>query len=198
MNPKYSNIPISQAQLSSSNSYPCTFDFTSPDGNASYAETLNAAVAPKRTIKVDGNLDDWADVPGINVIGSADNVDLSEQARRPWLEIQKGNPNATSGVFKMAWDDNYLYVCAQVNDPTPEKFPFRFSERDQNSYFHSAADDNISPYKEFIEAFRKKANQPSASFADVPYVYRKNPDEGAPYSRDRIQLAFDTTPEGTA
>jgi hypothetical protein len=68
----------------------------------------------------------------------------------------------------LAWDDDYLYLGARVSDPTNEEAAFRFSERDENSYFHSAASDSISPYKEFIEEYRKKTGDPQRSFVEVP------------------------------
>ena len=188
-------FPVASATLSPENSYPCKFDFTGADGNASYSETMNAAVVPKKTMQVNGDMSQWADVPGFSVAGSDSGIDLSELARKPWTEIQKGNPKVTSGEFKMTWDDNFVYVCAQVNDVTPEPHSnLRMEGRNEDDYFHSAADDNVSPYKEFIEDFRKKNNQPNASFGEVPYVYKKNPDEGNPFFRDRLQMAFDTTP----
>lgn len=188
-------FPVTAAQLSPENAYPCKFDFTGADGNASYDEVMNADVVPKKTMAVNGDMSQWADVPGFSAAGSDSGIDLAELARKPWTEIQKGNPKITSGEFKMAWDDNFVYVCAQVNDPTAEPdAKLRFGERDEDSYFHSAADDNISPYKEFIQQYRTQAHDPNASFAEVPYVYRKNPDEGNPYNRDRLQMAFDTTP----
>ena len=188
-------FPVSAATASPQNAYPCKFDFTSSDGNASYSEVMNADVVPKKTMQVNGDMAQWADVPGYSVAGSDSGIDEAELARKPWTEIQKGNPKITSGEFKMAWDDNFVYVCAQVNDATPDPdAKLRFGDRDENSYFHSAADDNVSPYKELIQDYRTKHNDPSASFGSVPYVYIKNPDVGAPYSRDRLQMAFDTTP----
>jgi hypothetical protein len=137
-------FPMERAELSPANTYPCKFEFSSSAGNAEYSESLNAAVVVRGTKKVDGNLDDWAAVPGVTVAGSSDAVDFAELLRRPWIEVQKGDPGATSGEFKLAWDDDYFYIAARVNDPSPEPAPFRFSQRDENSYFHSAASDNIS------------------------------------------------------
>ncbi len=134
-------------------------------------------MAPRGARQIDGNLQDWADVPGVTVIGASEKVDISEQLRRPWIEVQKNNPQATTGELKMAWDDNYLYVAALVRDPTNEEAAFRFSERDENSYFHSAASDSLSPYKEFIEEIRRKTGDPERSFAEVPYVYQALPRE---------------------
>ena len=188
------DFPIKQAAASASNAYPFRFEFSSPDGNAEYAETLNAAVAPRGSKTVDGNLDDWSGVPGITVVGMTDNANMTELLRRPWLEVQKGNPETTSGEFKLAWDDDYLYVAARVNDPTAEPAPLRFSERDENSYFHSAASDTISPYKEFIEGVRARSGDPKRSFAEVPFVYCRSPEDGIPFRRDRLQFGLDVKP----
>jgi hypothetical protein len=155
---------------------------------------LSAAVVPRGAKQIDGKLDDWADVPGVTVIGSGDKMDISEQLRRPWIEVQKDHPQATTGELKLAWDDDYLYLGARVSDPTNEETAFRFSERDENSYFHSAASDSISPYREFIEEYRKKTGDPQRSFAEVPFVYRRSPEAGIPFRRDRLQFAFDVSP----
>ena len=186
-------LPIDRAELSPANSYPFGFEFSSSAGNASYSESLSAAVVPRGAKQIDGKLDDWADVPGITVIGSGDKMDISEQLRRPWIEVQKDHPQATTGELKLAWDDDYIYLGARVSDPTNEEAAFRFSERDENSYFHSAASDSISPYKEFIEEYRKKTGDPQRSFAEVPFVYRRSPEAGIPFRRDRLQFAFDVS-----
>jgi hypothetical protein len=186
-------LPLDRAELSPANSYPFGFEFSSSAGNASYSESLSAAVVPRGAKQIDGKLDDWADVPGITVIGSGDKMDISEQLRRPWIEVQKDHPQATTGELKLAWDDDYLYLGARVSDPTNEEAAFRFSERDENSYFHSAASDSISPYKEFIEEYRKKTGDPQRSFAEVPFVYRRSPEAGIPFRRDRLQFAFDVS-----
>ena len=187
-------IPIDRAELSPVNSYPFSFEFSSPAGNAEYSETLHAAVAPRETKQIDGSLDDWAGVPGVTVIGSSEKVDVSEQLRRPWIEVQKSNPQATTGELKMAWDDDYIYIAAHVSDPTTEEAAVRFSERDEDSYFHSAGSDGVSPYKEFIEEYRWKTGDPERSFAEVPFVYRRSPEVGIPFRRDRLQFAFDVAP----
>jgi len=176
------------------NSFPMTFDWKSDGGNASYAENMNQAIAVHRTMKMDGNYDEWNDVPGVTVIGTTDKVDPTELLRRPWLDVSRGNPTATVGELKMAWDDNFLYLAARVQDPTPELHDIAFSKRDEDSYFHSAASDNEEPYKTFINDFRKKTGDPKRSFAEVPYVYKRSPEDGIPFRRDRLQIALDTTP----
>lgn len=205
---------IASAAPNAANAYPFRFDFASDAGDANYAEALNVAIAKKATMAIDGRLDKWKDIPGIVISATKSKTDVTELMRRPWLKIQEEDPNGTHAEVKLAWDDNYLYVCARVNDPTDEPFPIRMEGRDENSYFHTAADDAISPYKEFLlwgangipkPRVGKKvdANGPAPvpptqpafakSFGDVPYVYRRSPEGGIPFRRDRLQVAFDVT-----
>ena len=176
---------IADAKPSPANAYPFTFTFSSSAGNAEYAENLNVAAAVKKTMTIDGNLDDWKDIPGVTILGTTDKIDSTELLRRPWLEVQEKQPKATFGEIKLAWDDKYLYVAALVNDPTGEKNAIRMEGRDENSYFHTKADDEVQPFKKFLEKY------PGRSMAEVPYVYARSPEAGIPFRRDRIQIAID-------
>lgn len=177
------------------NSYHFEFAFASDAGTADYGENLNEAIARKGTKTIDGNLDDWTDVPGVTVIGTTENVDTADLLiRNPWPALAQAHPQATVGELKLAWDDDNLYVAARVNDPTPEANAIRLATRDENAYFHSAADDTVPPYQTFINALRQKTGDPKRSFAEVPYVYRKSPEAGIPFRRDRIQFALDVKP----
>ena len=176
------------------NSYPFGFNFVSDVAKASYSENINAAIAPRGTKIVDGNLDDWNDVPGVTALGTTEKIDPTELLRRPWLAVSSDNPTATVGEVKMAWDENTLYVAARVQDPTSETANFRFAARDENAYFHSAADDQIEPYKTFIEERRVTLGKPDLSFGQFPYVYRSSPETGIPFRRDRLLIALDVAP----
>ena len=111
---------LAQAAANPENAYPFAFRFTSDAGNAEYKEVLNATIIPKRTIQVDGNLDDWKDIPGVTVVAKAQKAEVTELLRRPWLAIKDAEPQGNFAQFKLAWDENYLYVAALVNDPTPQ------------------------------------------------------------------------------
>ena len=71
---------------------------------------LNCAVVPKLAVTVDGNLDEWKDVPGVTVLGKDDNIDRIEVLRRPWLALKESHPGLVSGRLKIAWDDENLYL----------------------------------------------------------------------------------------
>jgi hypothetical protein len=184
---------IAKATPLAANAYACTFTFTSDAGTAVYQENLNAAVVCKGSKTIDGNLDDWADVPGVMLIAGAEKMDPTELMRRPWLSQAEKQPDGTFGEIKLAWDENFLYVAARVNDPTFKESP-RMAGRDENAYFHTKASDERSPYKEFLEKY------PGRSFAEVPYVYCDSP-EGPrnpalpiiPFRRDRLQIGLDVS-----
>lgn len=175
-------------QRSPGNTYPFTFHFNSPSGNAAYAETLGETTVAHRTIIVDGNLDDWNDIPGTIVVAKAANVDFGELARRPWTEIKAQQPQGRFAEVKTAWDDNFFYVSARVNNPEPQMDKPRLAAWNDDSYFHTAADDNLPHYKEWL------AKHPGHSYAEVPWVYARNPEPALAFRGDRLQIAFDVTP----
>ncbi len=189
------SFPVTRAMAQESNAYPFEFSFRSDAGNADYKEILNCAVVPKAAIAVDGNLDEWKAIPGVTVFGKDDTVDSIEVLRRPWLALKESHPGLVSGRLKMAWDDEHLYVCAEVNDPTNQKNALPMEGRDENKYFHSKVSDEREPYKSWLAK-----NAPGRSFAEVPYVYADNPENPRqpdlptiPFRRDRLQLGFDVT-----
>ena len=178
---------LAAAKPSPANAYPFAFTFTSDAGRAEYAETLNATIAPRRTITVDGNLDDWKDVPGITVAAGLQKAEATEMMRRPWLDLKDQKPDGNFAEFKVAWDDKFIYFAARVNDPTPQSDLPRLEGRNEDDWFHSAADDAREPYKKFL------AKHPGMSFASVPYVYARSPEWNIPFRRDRLQIALDVT-----
>jgi len=178
---------VASAKPNPTNAYPFAFAFTSDAGNAEYQEVMTAAIAPRGTKAVDGNLDDWKDVPGITVVAGAQKAELTELLRRPWLDLKDQRPDGSFAEFKLAWDDAFLYVAARVNDPTPQADLPSFAARDENSFFHTAASDPREPYRTFLK------NYPGRSFAEVPFVYCRSPEAFIPFRRDRLQIALDVT-----
>ena len=191
---KTAAFPLASARPNAANAYPFAFEFASDAGNASYAEVLNAAIVPKGAKTIDGNLDDWKDVPGITVESRVQKAESTENLRRPWLELKDKQPDGSFAEFKLAWDESFLYVAARVNDKTPQPDSPPMAGRDENAYFHSAASDQRPPYDKFLKDF------PGRSFAEVPYVYCYSPERPATdtlpvihFRRDRLHLALDVT-----
>lgn len=182
---KVLSFEIATATPAASNAYRFGFLFTSDAGNASYQEVLNVVAVPKGAKTIDGNLDDWKDVPGITVVAGLEKADIAESIRRPWLDLKDKKPDGSFAEVKLAWDENFLYVAALVNNPTPQMDKPRLQGRDENQYFHSKASDLRTPYKEFLAKGR--------SFAEVPHVYCKSPYHDMPFAGDRLQIGLDVT-----
>lgn len=180
-------FPLTGAKPNAANAYPCMFQFASDAGNAEYAEVMNAAIVPKKTFAIDGNLDKWKDVPGVTVAAGFQAKELTELMRRPWLELKDQHPDGNLMEFKLAWDEKFLYVAARVNDKTPQLDLPAMAGRDENEFFHSKASDERAPFKEFLKKF------PGRSFAEVPYVYCKSPEGYIPFRRDRLHIGLDVT-----
>ncbi|HYG77708.1 MAG TPA: hypothetical protein VEK08_22070 [Planctomycetota bacterium] len=185
---------VSSAKTNAANSYPFSFDFSSDAGSASYSEAMNAAVVVKGAKTIDGNLDDWNSVPGVTVVATKQKAESTENMRRPWLELKDQQPDGNFAEFKLAWDENYLYIAARVNDKTAEKPSPGMAGRDENAYFHSAASDSREPYKKFLKDF------PGRSFAEVPFVYCYSPETPSTdmlprihFRRDRLHVALDVS-----
>jgi len=188
------SFEITATTTDASNSYPFVFTFSSDAGNAEYAESMNAAIVSKKTIVVDGNLDDWKDVSGVTVIAGVQAADLAEKMRRPWLDIKEELPQGNLGEFKIAYDENFLYISARVNDATPDIEKPLFSTVPADYYYHTAESDKEEPYKTFIEDFNKKfPDAKYKSFADVPFVWKRSPEMYIPFRRDRLQIGLDVT-----
>lgn len=127
---------IESGQASVNNVYPVTVEFDAgPDGKAVHHEDLHINVIARRTINVDGNLDDWKDVLPQIVPGVAIMPGLTEEA---WLPFKNFNKSATEGLATvyLAYDESNFYFAAKIADSTPDPGMVRFSTRNDDSYFY--------------------------------------------------------------
>jgi hypothetical protein len=185
-----------------SNTYPLRLVFDAgKDGVSEHEEDLHVNVIAHRTIKVDGELDEWGDIP-VQTVTSAGGTGptLQEFAWQPFkafdTSVQKGYANAW-----LAYDDRYLYFAARVADSTPEGGMIRFEARDDDPYFY--------PEKCYVVQLKEPRIAPTrAEDTDEPreliwpegvrrYSYRRDPDlpAGNAPNHDNIQIAFNVVPE---
>lgn len=137
---KVISVPIKKYTASDVNRYLVnySFDIEKPAKNTvKGGQTIQAAYATYKTIKIDGNLDDWNDVEGVTMVSNG-NPDYMEAIMDPTKvkAAVKNDGNAKSVVYtaKTAWDNNYFYFMAKVPDyqhsandtfaKDPYKFPF--------------------------------------------------------------------------
>ncbi len=114
--------------------FPVRFD-AGKDGFSAHWENMHVNFISKKTITVDGKLDDWQGVIPQTIEGSSKaSISLTEAA---WHPYQKFDQNA-EGLAQtyMAYDDKYFYFAARVADNTPNEGIIRFETRDDDEYFY--------------------------------------------------------------
>ena len=149
-------LEIAEARPSPANAYVFRYLFEGDAGKAAWQETLHVVVARRGTKKVDGSLDDWKDDLGVPVQAALQKVDTTQAAWMPFVEARDKQPDGSFAEVKLAWDDEFLYVAARVNDPSDGPGHQRLQTWDEDQYFHSAKDDAICealrPYEKFVRA----------------------------------------------
>ncbi len=99
---------------------PLTADMSLSFGDrpAETAPAHHGQITIPRTTKpllIDGRTDAWAGVP-------SQEIPSSRLVDGTYLFVDRGEsaaPDLVSATFQLCWDENYLYLLAKVNDPTP-------------------------------------------------------------------------------
>jgi hypothetical protein len=105
------------------------------DGFAVHWEDMHVNFITKKSILVDGKLNDWEGIIPQTIEGSSKaSISLAEAA---WHPYQRFDNNA-EGFAKtyMAYDDKYFYFAAKVADKTPNSGTVRFENRNDDEYFY--------------------------------------------------------------
>ena len=126
------SVPIVNVKVNPANAYQFTYQFESNDGKAVLTEVLHANVVQYGHPTIDGNLDDWAQVPPVIAFGQSLQREMTERAWKPWEEERE----VTKGLaeLRLQWDEQYLYIAVRERNKDWAARP-RLSTRDDNSYF---------------------------------------------------------------
>lgn len=118
------------------NAYPMEVLFDAgADGLAVHWETMHVNLISRRTVRIDGYLDDWdGAVPQVVKGSSQASVTLTEAAWYPFENFDK-NAEGMAQAY-LAYDDEYFYFAAKVADKTPNAGTFRFETRDDDQFFY--------------------------------------------------------------
>lgn len=186
-------VKIAGGTASPDNAYPLTLSFDGgKDGKAVHAETLHVNLIAKRTIVVDGNLDDWKGILPQTVSDTAGiGASLTEKAYLPFVGF---DTNVTRGLATgyLAYDDDYFYFAAKIADNTPYEGNVRFADRDDDQYYY--------PEKVLYEERNGDKKQVTRrEYLTWPegvrrFSYRKNPDLPSGNGTDNLQIAFNVVP----
>jgi hypothetical protein len=119
------------------NSYAFSLVFEAgKDGKAVHEENLHVNWISKRTIRVDGNLDDWRDaLPQTIRAPQSSGPGLTEAAWYPFMKFDKP-PNRGFANGFLAYDRNYFYFSAKIADDTPDPGMVRFETRNEDAVFY--------------------------------------------------------------
>ncbi|WP_233522878.1 MULTISPECIES: hypothetical protein [unclassified Bacteroides] len=123
-------------KASPDNLYPLSVKFDAgKDGIAAHWEDMHVNYIEKRTITVDGKLDDWEGALP-QVVKSSDGASLSvtEAAWYPFKEFEKSVQGMCTAY--LAYDDTYFYFAAKAADQTPDAGTCRFETRDDDDFFY--------------------------------------------------------------
>ena len=169
-----------------SNVYPVSLKFDAGvDGFSRIKSDLHVNVIARRTINVDGNLDDWKGVLPQTILSDvAGGATLQEKAWFPFMKYDSSVKKGQATGY-LAYDDNYFYFAAKVADSTPDGGTLRFETRDDDQFFY--------PVKSFAPGHAKELDWPEGVRR---YTYRKMyvlPAGSSP-SFDNILIAFNAIP----
>lgn len=140
-------VKVSSGNANSSNTYPATIYFNAgKDGIATHWEDMHVNYIYRKSITVDGNLDEWQEaIPQTIKSSGASSISLTEAA---WFPFQKFDTNAEgfSNAY-LAYDDQYFYFAAKVADKTPNAGTMKFENRNDDTFFYPE-----KSYKQTIRA----------------------------------------------
>jgi hypothetical protein len=194
-------LPVIGGTPAPNNTYPLTLLFDAGrDGKTIHHEELHVNTIARRTITVDGNLDDWKGVLPQTIVGAGHpSRSLTEAA---WFPFKPFDPSVKRGFATgyLAYDANYFYFAAKIADDTPEEGMVRFETRNDDDYFY--------PEKSYVERLKNPQIAPVTDHdTDTPqallwpegvrrYTYRKDPElpSGNAPNHDNVQIAFNVLP----
>ena len=185
-------LTVTGGQVSFANTYPLVVTFDAGrDGTSQHSETMHANSIAKRTIKVDGSLDDWQGIIPQPALAGVQTATLQEQA---WLPFAKWEDKVGSGVTSayLAYDADNFYFAAKIADATPDPGTVRFANRDDDEYFYPEK----CTWVERKDGKITRQEELTWPAGVRRYSYRKDPElpAGNFPRHDNVQLAFNVIP----
>jgi hypothetical protein len=93
------NFSVSRTKISRDGLYPIVVALDVPGGSGAWQQDLRVACATstQNSVRLDGDLGEWR--------------------RASWMEIRPSQAKIEAAKVALLWDENYLYVAAQIKEP---------------------------------------------------------------------------------
>lgn len=129
-------VQVKGGEANKENNYPLQAYFDAgSDGFAAHRENMHVNYIAKKTIRVDGDLGDWAGCIPETIKGAGKaSISVTEAAWHPYENFDT-TADGLANTYT-AYDDQYFYFGARVADKTPNKGAPRFATRDDDQYFY--------------------------------------------------------------
>jgi hypothetical protein len=188
-------LDVEGVPAAANNSYRCeaTFD-AGEDGTAAHSEAIRANVISRRTVTVDGKLDDWAGAIPQPLAAAGIGANLTEKA---WLPFSTFDEKTMGGLVAgyTAYDDKYFYFAARIADSTPDPGMVRFETRDDDKYFYPEVSWRLDEKGTFVKEDKPIGNpEVKASLRDEKQRLQLPAGEGrssTDWESLSVSLAFD-------
>ena len=145
---KWIEVKANSTTLKPDNCYTVNLFFDAGiDGHAKHEEVVHINLISKRTIQVDGKLDDWNNVLPQRII--SDGVKQSSITEEAWFPFKNFNQSTAAGLANgyLAYDKEYFYFAAKVSDDSIDEGMIRFENRDDDAFFYP--EKAYVPYNKF-------------------------------------------------
>ncbi len=186
-------VKIVNGAATANNTYHLALKFDAgKDGYSLHDEDMHCNLIAKRTITIDGKLDDWQGVLPQTVIGGTSLPTVTEAA---WWPTRAFDTSMTQGFATgyLAYDDKNFYFACKAADDTPEAGMLRYETLDEDQFFYPKVS-----YRVVKDGTGKIVKREAQTWPDGvrQYSYRKDPDlpAGNFPSHDNVQIAFNVLP----
>jgi hypothetical protein len=199
---KWIDVKVAGGAANAANSYPLELIFDAgKDGIAWHDEPMRVNFIVRRTIDIDGKLDDWKDVlPQTISVAASGGPGFTEEMLFPFVQFRSQQPEGLA-VGHVAHDDDHFYFAAKIADDTAQDGTQRFSVRDPNADFYPETSfepvDRRGRQVEFGEHNELREHRWPKGVRR--FSYRRWPDipSSMPQiARDNVLIAFNAIPLG--
>ena len=180
---KWIELTVTGGEAVAANQYPLTMRFDAGEaGLAIHEETMRVNWISRKSITVDGKLDDWAGALPQTINVSGEGGSFEERMWLPFVDFSGESDGLATGY--VAHDDEHFYFAAKVADDSVDEGTVRFAERDEEADFYPEVSFDGEKELRWPEGVRR-------------FSYRRRPElpsghGSAPH--DNVLIAFNAIP----